>query len=186
MAKTRERPSWGAIIGTIVFVAVVPGTVVGLVPYWFSGWRLGPPLLATPLTRWLGVVFIAVGLPLFADFVIRFVREGLGTPAPIAPTRHLVMGGPYRYTRNPGYVAVIAMLVGQALLFAQTQLLVYAVAVAAGFHLFVLLYEEPTLRQSYGAEYDVYCRQVPRWVPRLTARSRGGGDGAGRLSGRAG
>jgi protein-S-isoprenylcysteine O-methyltransferase Ste14 len=172
MATARERPPWSAIIGTILFVAFVPGTVVGLVPYWLTGWRLAPPWLGTPLTRWLGVVLIVVGLPLFVDFVVRFVREGLGTPAPIAPTRNLVVGGPYRFTRNPGYVAVIAMLVGQALLFAEPGLLVYAAAVAAGFHLFVLLYEEPTLRRSFGAEYEAYCRRVPRWVPRLPARRR--------------
>jgi protein-S-isoprenylcysteine O-methyltransferase Ste14 len=181
MLETRERPSWSAIVGTIVFVAAVPGTVVVLVPYWLSGWRVAPPLIGTSLTRWLGIALIALGLPLFVDFVVRFVREGLGTPAPIAPTRHLVVGGPYRYSRNPGYVAVLALLVGQALVFAEPRLLVYAAAVAAGFHLFVLVYEEPTLRRTFGREYDAYCRQVPRWVPRIT--STGGGDGSDRLSG---
>jgi protein-S-isoprenylcysteine O-methyltransferase Ste14 len=157
------------ILGTIAFVLAVPGTVVVLAPYWLTDWRPGPPLFGTELTRWLGGLLILVGLPLFVDFVVRFVREGLGTPAPIAPTQRLVMRGPYQYTRNPGYVAVLAMLVGQALLFGRPSLLVYAAAVAAGFHLFVVVFEEPTLRRTFGAEYEAYCRQVPRWVPRLPA-----------------
>jgi protein-S-isoprenylcysteine O-methyltransferase Ste14 len=162
----RDRPSWRIILGTILFVLTVPGTVVVLAPYWLTGWRPGPVLLGTSLTRWLGVLLIVIGLPLFTDFVVRFVREGLGTPAPIAPTRHLVVGGPYRVVRNPGYVAVIALLFGQALVLARTELLVYAAAVAAGFHAFVVLYEEPTLRRTFGPQFEAYTRRVPRWLPR--------------------
>jgi protein-S-isoprenylcysteine O-methyltransferase Ste14 len=147
-------------------VLIVPGTVVVLAPYWLTGWQPGPALLGSELTRWLGALLIAFGVPLFADFVVRFVREGLGTPAPIAPTRHLVVGGPYRVVRNPGYVAVLAMLVGQALVLARTELFVYAAAFAAGFHAFVVLYEEPTLRRTFGKEFEAYSRRVPRWLPR--------------------
>lgn len=154
------------ILGTIGFVLTVPGTVVVLAPYWLTDWRVGPPFLGTLLTRWLGGLLIVVGLPLFVDFVVRFVREGLGTPAPIAPTRHLVVGGPYRVMRNPGYVAVIALLIGQALVLGRTSLLVYALAVAIGFHVFVVLYEEPTLRRTFPREFEAYTRSVPRWIPR--------------------
>ena len=93
--------------------------------------------------------------------------EGRGTPAPIAPTEHLVVGGPFRWVRNPGYLSVVALLVGQALLFASPAFSVYAAVVALGFHLFVVLYEEPTLRRQFGADYETYCRAVPRWVPGL-------------------
>jgi protein-S-isoprenylcysteine O-methyltransferase Ste14 len=165
--RPTERPSRAVILGTIAFVVAVPGTVVVATPYWLTGWRPGPPLLGSELTRWLGAALIAAGLPLFLDFVVRFVREGLGTPAPIAPTRHLVVGGPYRLVRNPGYVAVLALLIGQALVLGRTSLLVYAAAVAVGFHLFVVLYEEPTLRRSFGPEFETYSRTVPRWIPRL-------------------
>jgi protein-S-isoprenylcysteine O-methyltransferase Ste14 len=160
-----DRPSWRIILGTILFVLVVPGTVVVLAPYWLTGWRPGPAILGTPLTRWLGVLLIVLGLPLFIDFVVRFVREGLGTPAPIAPTRHLVVGGPFGVVRNPGYVAVIALLLGQAFVLARTELFAYAGAVALGFHAFVVLYEEPTLQRTFGAEFDAYSRRVPRWLP---------------------
>jgi protein-S-isoprenylcysteine O-methyltransferase Ste14 len=155
-----------ALVGTIVFVAVLPATVIVLAPYWITGWRLAPPFLGLELTRWLGVAMVVAALPLFLSFLGRFVFEGRGTPAPIAPTEKLVVGGPFRWVRNPGYVAVVAMLVGQALFFASPGALLYAAAVGLAFHVFVLVYEEPTLRDTYGAEYDAYCKAVPRWVPR--------------------
>jgi protein-S-isoprenylcysteine O-methyltransferase Ste14 len=139
---------------------------VVLAPYWLSGWRLGPPFLGTGATRSIGVLLIAGALPLFVSFLGRFVFEGRGTPAPIAPPERLVIGGPFRWTRNPGYIAVVAMLVGQGLVLASPAVLVYAALIALAFHAFVLLYEEPTLRRTYGADYDAYCRRVPRWIPR--------------------
>ena len=165
-----ERPPLWAVLGTIAFVAAVPGTVVVLVPLWLTGWRLAPPFGGTELTRALGAAMVVAGAPLFAKFASRFVVEGHGTPAPIAPTQHLVVGGPYRYTRNPGYVAVTAMIAGQGLFFGSAAVLVYAALVALAFHVFVVLYEEPTLRRTFGAEYEAYCRAVPRWMPRLARR----------------
>ena len=156
-----------AYLGTVVFTIVVPGSVVGLVPYLISRWELRPPLLGLGPTRWLGFAIFVIAIPPFADFLARFVREGHGTPAPIAPTRQLVVGGVYRYVRNPAYVAVIAMLVGQALFFGNLAVLEYAFVVAIGFHLFVILYEEPTLKRTFGSDYQVYCKEVPRWIPRL-------------------
>ena len=163
------RAPHSAVVGTIAFTICVPGTVVVLVPYLLTHWVSQPPLLGWAATRWAGAVLLVVAAPVFFDFVTRFVREGHGTPAPIAPTRHLVVGGPFRRVRNPGYVAVLLLVAGQALLFASTAVLAYAALLALGFHVFVLLYEEPTLRRTYGPEYDDYCRQVPRWIPRLRA-----------------
>jgi protein-S-isoprenylcysteine O-methyltransferase Ste14 len=164
--RPEPTPLWPAI-GTAVFVVLAPGTVVGLVPFWITRWRLMPPFLACEASRWLGALLFVLALPLFTSFVLRFVREGRGTPAPIAPTERLVVGGPFRYVRNPGYVAVLALLVGQALFFGSGAVLVYATFVGLAFHVFVILYEEPTLRRQFGAEYEDYCRRVPRWVPRL-------------------
>lgn len=158
----------GAALGTLLFVLLVPGNVIVVVPYLLSGWRMAPPLLGIAATRWIGAALIALGLPLFVDFALRFVREGRGTPAPIAPTVVLVVGGPYRFTRNPGYVAVLALIVGQALWFGSPACLLYAAAIAIGFHLFVIANEEPTLRRRYGEQYERYCAVVPRWLPRLT------------------
>jgi protein-S-isoprenylcysteine O-methyltransferase Ste14 len=166
----------GPTLGTILFVALVPGTIVGLVPYRLSGWRLAPPLLGWTATRWIGVGLFLTGLPLFLTFLGRFVLEGHGTPAPVAAPERLVMGGAFRRVRNPGYVAVVAMVVGQGLLFGSRAVLVYAVGLALAFHLFVVLYEEPTLRARFGEEYAAYCRRVPRWIPRWRFGNERGGS----------
>ena len=92
----------------------------------------------------------------------------MGTPAPIAPTRNLVVTGLYRHVRNPIYVSVAAVILGQALLFGDWRLFLYGALVFVAFHIFVLAYEEPTVRESYGAEYETYRANVPRWLPRLT------------------
>jgi protein-S-isoprenylcysteine O-methyltransferase Ste14 len=96
----------------------------------------------------------------------RFVAEGLGTPAPVAPTAHLVVGGLYRYVRNPMYLAVIGTILGLALLLWRPVLLPYAAIVAAGFVVFVLGCEQPTLRCQFGPSYEAYRRAVPAWWPR--------------------
>ena len=98
---------------------------------------------------------------------LRFVVEGLGTPAPVAPTERLVVGGAYRHVRNPMYVAVGALIVGQGLLLGQAILLLYAVIFAATVAAFVQGYEEPTLARRFGEQYEAYRREVPRWRPRL-------------------
>jgi len=164
-----ERPAWGPLIGTLVFVSVMPASAVLLVPYLLSGWEVQPALLGLPVFRWLGLALGLTGSAFFVDFCRRFVVEGRGTPAPIAPTEHLVLGGPFRRVRNPGYLSVLAMVVGQGLLFGRPILLAYAVGLAVTFHTFVVCYEEPTLRRWFGAQYAAYCDAVPRWVPRWRA-----------------
>jgi protein-S-isoprenylcysteine O-methyltransferase Ste14 len=167
-----ERSLLAATAGTILFVALVPGTVVVLVPRLLSGWALRPPLFGWAPGRWIGAALVVLALPLFLDFVVGFVRQGHGTPAPVAPPERLVVSGVFRWVRNPGYVAVLSMVAGQALFLGSRAVLAYAACLALGFHLFVVLYEEPTLRRQFGEEYAAYCRRVPRWVPRL-GRARG-------------
>jgi protein-S-isoprenylcysteine O-methyltransferase Ste14 len=115
-----------------------------------------------------GGALISAGLIVLVDSFRRFAIEGLGTPAPVLPTKHLVVTGWYRHVRNPMYVAVIALILGQALLFTDWRLLAYAAAVWLGFHAFVTQYEEPALRETFGEDYEVYCRGVSRWSPRAT------------------
>jgi protein-S-isoprenylcysteine O-methyltransferase Ste14 len=164
-----SRPPFGAVLGTLLFVALVPGTVIGLVPWWLA--RATPP--AERFDGWLalvaGVALIAVALPVFVAFNLRFVREGHGTPAPVAPPQRLVVGGPFRWVRNPGYLGVMGLVVGEGLLYGSPRVLVWAALLWAAFHAFVLLYEEPALRGTFGREYDEYCRRVPRWIPRRPA-----------------
>jgi protein-S-isoprenylcysteine O-methyltransferase Ste14 len=155
-------------LGTLAFVLVVPTTLIGYVPYTLTGWVQRAPLF--PGARLVGVVLFIAGLLLFVAFNLRFVREGGGTPAPIAPPRRLVVGGPFRCVRNAGYIAVVALVVAQGLFFGSAIVLGYAAALFVLFHTFVLLYEEPTLRRQFGAEYEAYRRQVPRWIPHLPRR----------------
>jgi len=124
-------------------------------------------LPASLLVRVLGGLLLAVALPVLVSAFLRFVRDGLGTPAPVAPTERLVVTGAYRYVRNPMYVAVIAAIVGQALLLGQTVLLYYAALVALLVVSFVRLYEEPVLFRQFGEQYEAYRRAVPGWWPRL-------------------
>jgi len=154
-------------IGTLVFLVLVPGTLAGLIPWWMTGWRVRQPLpFGSPL-RVVGAVLLASGVVFLLHAFVQFVIEGIGTPAPIAPTEHLVVGGLYRHVRNPMYLAVTATLVGQGLLLGQTSLLVYAGGFLLATNAFVLLYEEPTLRRRFGTEYEEYRRAVPGWWPRL-------------------
>ena len=153
-----------AALGSAVFFVVAPGVVVGLIPWWLTRWRLGPSPTAL---RGLGGLLLVLGLPVLVAAFVRFVRDGLGTPAPVAPTERLVVSGAYRYVRNPMYVAVLASIVGQALLLGQPRLLSYAALVAVLMVGFVRLYEEPVLRRRFGEEYAAYCRAVPGWWPRL-------------------
>jgi protein-S-isoprenylcysteine O-methyltransferase Ste14 len=156
-----------ASLGSALFLVIAPGGVAVLVPWWLCRWQLAPPLLGIFAWRVLGIVLIALGLPVLLDSFARFALKGLGTPAPIAPPQHLVISGLYRYVRNPMYVAVVSLIFGQGLLFASPRVLEYGVAILVAFHLFVIAYEEPTLRRKFGAEYDQYCARVRRWIPRL-------------------
>jgi protein-S-isoprenylcysteine O-methyltransferase Ste14 len=151
-------------LGSALFLVVAPGVVAGLVPWWLTGWQPGatwPPL------QLIGALLTVAGAVVLLDAFARFVTEGFGTPAPVAPTQRLVVGGLYRYVRNPMYLAVGATIVGQAFLLGRPILLLYAAAFAAVVLAFVRLYEEPTLARQFGAQYKDYCRAVPGWWPRL-------------------
>jgi len=158
-----------AIAISAIFAIIAPGTVAGIVPWWISRWRIQAPFLHFYGFRVTGILFILASLPVLLDSFARFALQGLGTPAPPFPTRHLVVTGLYRYVRKPMYVAVVGLIAGQALLLGNRALLFYAIIVWMAFQIFVLLYEEPVLRKTYTAEYEVFCRNVPRWIPRLSA-----------------
>ena len=98
-----------------------------------------------------------------------FLIEGRGTPAPLDPPKKLVAVGFYRYVRNPMYVGVLLILIGHFLWFKNVWLLVYTVVAFLIVHLFVTLYEEPTLKRKFGASYETYLKEVPRWIPRVRA-----------------
>jgi protein-S-isoprenylcysteine O-methyltransferase Ste14 len=158
-----------AAAGSALFFLLAPGIVAGLIPWWLTGWRVRASLLNRLPIRAIGVVLIIAGAAVLISAFARFVGEGFGTPAPVAPTERLVVGGLYRYVRNPMYLAVVAIIVGQSLALGQLVLLAYAAAVMIVFASFVRWYEEPTLRRRYGAQYEAYRRAVPAWLPRRHA-----------------
>ena len=156
-------------LGTFVFFVAAPGTTAGLVPWLVTGWASPPGWDAVDL---LGVLVGLVGLAMVVACFVRFVREGRGTPAPTAPTEELVVGGLYRYLRNPMYVGVGLVIAGQCLAFRSLSLVVWLALFTVAVTVFVVVYEQPTLRARYGASYDAYCGSVPAMVPRLRQRTR--------------
>ncbi len=162
----RPMKTAAAALGSLVFLVVAPGVVAGLIPWLLTGWHArGPMPYWVPF--WIaGGILVAAGVVVLLQSFVRFVVEGLGTPAPVAPTERLVAGGLYRYVRNPMYLAVAAIILGQALAFGQVILLAYAAAFALAVAAFVHWYEEPTLRRRFGEQYEAYRRAVPGWWPR--------------------
>ena len=159
MGRTR------AALGSIVFFAIAPVSVAGVVPWLLTRWHAHE--LWLPL-RLLGGGLVAAGAAVLLLAFARFVLEGLGTPAPVAPPERLVVGGAYRYVRNPMYVALEAVVIGQSLLLGRAVLVVYAAMLFVVFAVFVRFYEERTLQRTFGAEYEAYRRAVPAWLPRRT------------------
>src|SRR5215211_5840600 len=160
-----RRPT--AAIGSAVFFVLAPGMVVGLIPWLLTRWQVREPLPYWMFMRALGAVLLVAGLITLVGAFVRFVVEGLGTPAPVAAPDRLVVGGPYRYVRNPMYVAMLAAINGQALLLGRYRLLVYPAVLWPGIAAFVRWYEEPTLLRRFGTQYTNYRQAVPAWRPRL-------------------
>jgi protein-S-isoprenylcysteine O-methyltransferase Ste14 len=165
-----------AAVGSAVFFVVAPGTAVGLIPWLLTGWQVREPVPYWAPMRVLGVILLLAGVIVLVQAFVRFVVEGLGTPAPFAAPERLVVGWLYRYVRNPMYVAAVAAIVGQALLLGQLGLLLYAAALWLFFAAFVRWYEEPTLARRFGADYQAYRRAVPAWWPRLRPWKPSGRD----------
>jgi len=158
----------GSVLGSAVFFCLAPGVVAGIVPGALASWHIQPAFLGLGAFRVVGVVLIVAGGLGLLDCFARFALQGRGTPVPIAPTATLVVSGQYRFVRNPMYVAVVAAIFGQALLFGSTRGLGYAALAWCAFHVFVLAYEEPTLHGQFGQAYAAYQAGVRRWWPRVT------------------
>ena len=166
------RKMW-AVLGSALFLIIAPGIVAGFIPWWISKWNVQAPFLGFVPLRALGALLLVVSVLVLLESFARFALQGVGTPAPVFPTRHLVVNGLYRYVRNPMYLAGVSIIFGQAMILGSVSLLAYGALVWLTFHLFVLVYEEPTLRKTFGTEYDAFCANVPRWVPRLSPWSGG-------------
>lgn len=155
------------VLGSAVFFCLAPGLVAGVLPGTLVGWQIRPPSLGLAVLCVVGVILIIIGAVSLLDSFARFALQGHGTPAPVAPPATLVLSGQYRYVRNLIYMAVVASIVGQALLFGSTRVLGYSGIVWCVFHLVVVWYEEPTLRWQFGESYGAYQAGVRRWWPRI-------------------
>ncbi|MFH2040489.1 MAG: isoprenylcysteine carboxylmethyltransferase family protein [Chloroflexota bacterium] len=165
--------SFKTTLGTIVVV----GGFCFLVPYFI--------LMASPFRLPAGINLLqifaslvaACGLGMVVWVSVAFVRKGQGTPIPIEPPTRLVIHGLYRLVRNPMYVGAVLILLGEALFFRSGWLLLYATGLWATLHTFLVVFEEPQLRQRFGSDFEQYLISVPRWIPRIPARGISIGDG---------
>jgi protein-S-isoprenylcysteine O-methyltransferase Ste14 len=157
------------ILRTVIFTIVVPGFWTVLMPYLMLPRGVRPDLRGAGAAGW---VLIAAGMALYLMCAFwGFALRGKGTPLPLDPPKKLVVEGPYRVVRNPMYWGVGAVMLGEAAVFHSLALAELMAVLLVGMNLFVLFYEEPQLRRKFGAEYDDYCRRVPRWLPRLRRSS---------------
>ena len=168
------EPSWPATVASLLVGSGFFALWFWLLPNW-----LGFQVDTAGAARWRWIAFVpsVLGFAVALRCVWDFGRTGHGTPAPIAPPRRLVVVGFYRYVRNPMYLGFFTGWIGLWIIFGHANLGAIAVAclVVLSVNVFVMLYEEPTLRRMFGAEYEEYCRNVPRWLPRLRAWNRSTG-----------
>ena len=153
------------LVRNLLFTAVVPVLGGAWVPWWILT-RHGHTV--TP-AAWAALPVIAAGMALYAWCTWSFAAVGGGTPGPWDAPSRVVATGPYRWVRNPIYIAALLVVLGEAWLFMSPWLLAYAGIMAVFFHLFVTGYEERTLRRRFGAAYVEYRHVVPRWIPRRAA-----------------
>jgi protein-S-isoprenylcysteine O-methyltransferase Ste14 len=154
------------LIKTAIFTVVAPGTVAIYAPQTLRD-RIAADQVSSSVFSGVSRVLFLCGAAIYLWCAWDFAVKGLGTPAPIYAPRVLVVKGLYRFTRNPMYVGVAAMIAGQAGYYRRASIGIYLLIVLLAFHTFVRFYEEPTLRRLFGEQYEGYCRTVPRWLPRL-------------------
>ena len=150
---------------TLFFMLLVPGIFLGCVPIWSMA--ADTALFSFGVFRWLAIPFWLAGAMVMLWCAWDFTFKGRGTPAPIDPPKELVITGLYRYVRNPMYVGALILLGGYIFWFPSRAIIAFPIVFFIDFHLFVLAYEEPTLRRKFGTAYGDYCKSVPRWIPKF-------------------
>lgn len=171
---TAPSPGWAAIwlaLRSIAWAVLLPGLVAGYLPWRFFGLAQVELSLRNPLHA-LGLLCVGLGAVLLGTCILEFARSGRGTLSPVDPPRELVIRGLYRYVRNPMYLSVSLILLGEVLLTLSRSLLLYWAVWFAIVNVLVIGYEEPTLRQQFGVAYGQYTHLVGRWLPRLRSGQR--------------
>ena len=153
------------LLRNLFFTIIQPGLVAGLFPYWILG-DLFAKVFAEPFYwhKYIAIFVFVVGFFIMVNCILQFAIEGRGTLSPIDPTKRLVIKGLYKYSRNPMYVGVVLILIGETIFFTSRSLLGYSVFIFICFNLFVILVEEPRLRRDFSSEYSIYCKKVRRWI----------------------
>jgi len=153
------------ILRNLFFTIIHPGLVAGLIPYWILGVKINYVFTQHfQFYHYLGILVFITGLVILLSCIINFVVKGRGTLSPLDPTKRLVITGLYKYSRNPMYVGVMLILIGEAIFFQSLSLLIYLVVIFLAFNIFILVHEEPRLRKDFGEEYNRYCQIVRRWI----------------------
>jgi protein-S-isoprenylcysteine O-methyltransferase Ste14 len=165
MTVRSRASSASLVLRSLLWTIVLPGVVVGYVPWRFFGLAQARLDFRQPL-HLLGLACVTLGVLLLAACIFEFARTGRGTLSPLDPPRHLVVRGIYRYVRNPMYLSVTIIMLGEAMVTGSAALMMYWVIWFFWVNVFVMGYEEPTLRRQFGASYDAYTRQVGRWIPK--------------------
>jgi protein-S-isoprenylcysteine O-methyltransferase Ste14 len=159
------------LLRSIFFTLLLPGTITVLIPYRLILSRSAGTFSSYQPLRYLGLPLILIGAAGLLWCIWEFFSEGRGTLAPIDPPKYLVVRGLYRYVRNPMYVSVVIVLLGEAIFFMSVAILIEAVIFIVLAHLFVILYEESALRRQFGESYERYSQSVGRWIPRYRVRA---------------
>ena len=151
------------VVRAIIYATLFIGLLFIYLPGRLLAWSgvIRPAVIEAPQIA--GMIICAAGTAIAFWCIFAFVFVGRGTPAPFDPPRRLVIRGPYRFVRNPMYIGAMVTLLGVALFYRSLSILIYACLFFLATHLFVILYEEPKLRQLFGSEYEAYCRRVSRW-----------------------
>jgi protein-S-isoprenylcysteine O-methyltransferase Ste14 len=152
-------------IKTILFMLLVPGVLLVLLPCALIGADVA--LFSFGISHWFAIPCWMIGAAAMIWCAWAFTVRGRGTPSPTDPPKELVVSGLYRYVRNPIYVGVVLFLLGYVLWYPTLSILLMLPIVVVSSHLFVIFYEEPHLRKTFGAAYEEYCKSVPRWIPKL-------------------
>ena len=148
----------------IIFTILYPGIVAGLIPCWIIGGDINVIIFEFEKLHQLAGIFLFIaGFIIMTWCIVNFAVKGRGTLSPIAPTKKLVVSGLYRFSRNPMYIGVMLLLIGETLFFSSRSLCLYSFIVFVGFNIFIIAREEPRLKKDFGNEYDIYRKKVRRW-----------------------
>jgi protein-S-isoprenylcysteine O-methyltransferase Ste14 len=164
MEVDKKESKTSLLLRNLVFTVLQPGLVAGVIPYYIVEGNIESLYFPWRINTWLGIAVFLAGFAIMLRCIIQFALEGKGTLSPVDPTKRLVVKGLYKFSRNPMYVGVILMLIGEALATQSSSLWVYLTIVFVAFNLFIILHEEPRLRRDFGQEYSLYKRKVRRWL----------------------